>query len=351
MPPGRGGRRPGSARSGVPARRSSRVLGALLAVPCALACAAWVLGEVLRDRWTWEQWMFWVPAWCIALAAIAGGMACARLLRGAPVARRGAWAFAAVGVCAAARFAWTDVGWMPGVPAAQPGEVVLTHWNPQWPGEAAPAYGAALAPVLGDVAVISNPGSMTNLAVRRGWIPEGWHAASAGMVAVVTRLPILECRLLANQPLEGAGQAWLAWIVVRTPSGRALSILAADMPSSPRIARGLVAQDVRRLIARVGLPGAPDVVVGDLNSTPGSLVIDAIAPGMAAAPPWRSAGWMCSYRRPWPLLRIDAMLAAPAIGWRSYRTIDLGFSDHRAQQGVLAIDAAPSTPPADPPHR
>jgi hypothetical protein len=75
------------------------VLGVLLAVPCALACAAWVLGEVLRDRWTWEQWMFWVPAWCIALAAIAGGMACARLLRGAPVARRGAWAFAAVGVC------------------------------------------------------------------------------------------------------------------------------------------------------------------------------------------------------------------------------------------------------------
>jgi hypothetical protein len=34
-------------------------------------------------------------------------------------------------------------------------------------------------------------------------------------------------------------------------------------------------------------------------------------------------------------LRIDQMLAGERLAWRGYRTFDLGFSEHRAQQGVL----------------
>jgi hypothetical protein len=44
---------------------------------------------------------------------------------------------------------------------------------------------------------------------------------------------------------------------------------------------------------------------------------------------------MCTYWRPWPILRIDAMLVAPAVEWRGYRTVDLGIGEHRAQQGIV----------------
>jgi hypothetical protein len=65
------------------------------------------------------------------------------------------------------------------------------------------------------------------------------------------------------------------------------------------------------------------------------VVFDAVAPGLGAAPPWRSAGWLCTYRRPWSILRIDAMLTAPTLEWRGFRTLDLGIGEHRAQQGIL----------------
>jgi hypothetical protein len=245
---------------------------------------------------------------------------------------------AAAAAWSAVRSAGTELGWMilrPG--PAPPGAIVVTHWNPQWPGERSLEIGQSLAPALGDVAVVTSPGSLLRAAVRGEWLPDGYRAVDLGAVAIVSRLPITEARLLASSSLGAHSTAWLAWFRVQLPSsGGTVGVLAVDLPSQVFLARGSVAEAFRRMVTDAALPAPPDIVVGDLNSTPGSEVWAAVAElGVRLPAPWRCHGWLCTYRRPWPMVRIDAMFAGPALAWDSWRTLDLGTGKHRAQQGVL----------------
>jgi hypothetical protein len=337
-PPGR------RAAAGLAAARAFRALGAAFAFAGTSVALPWCAGQALGDRWTWSQWLFWVPAWSVAAVTACAWLAARRW--GAPGrVRRAVLAVLAVAAAwAGARSAWTEFGWaVLATGTVPPGAVAITHWNPQWPGERALEAGAALATELGDVAIITSPGSLLRVAVRDVWLPEGYRAIDLGAVAIVSRLPVSEARIVSMAALGPKADAWLAWFRVRLPSGALLGVLAVDLPSQPLLARGDVAATLRQMLAGSRLPAAPDVVLGDLNSTPGSEVWRAIADlGVRPPPPWRSTGWLCSYSRPWPMVRIDAMFAGPRAGWESWRTLDLGIGRHRAQRGVLSLAADPA---------
>ena len=310
-------------------------LAVMVVLPVSLIAFIWVAAQIARDQWVWSQCVFWVPAW-VMFVVFAFGAWVARRSFGTPLpARTLCIALTAVTVWSAARFLRHDVGWQPMAATATSDDVVITHWNPQWPGDHALACGRALAGVIGDVAVISGPGSMFRSVVRDEWLPDGIRVVDLGVVAIASRLPVLECRILCHESIARIGTVWLAWMVVQSPSGAPIHILAVDMPSAPWVARGRLANAVRDVLRRVALPAAPDVVLGDCNCTPGSWVIAELANGCSPAPPWRASGWLCTFERPWALLRIDQMLAGERLAWRGYRTFDLGFSEHRAQQGVL----------------
>ena len=313
------------------------MLRAATAVVAMVACAAFVAGQVFRDRWLWSEWMFWVPSWGVALGT---AVAAIILWRSRPPARGTPW-LACVALVVAAwsggRFLMHDVGWAFAMPAAEQGDVVVTHWNAHWPGEEALDRAQAIARDLGDLAIISNPGSMFHSALRDDWMPADMRAFNLGPVGIVTRLRVTEFRMVARMSMGRSLDLWFAWLVVRAPGGAPLRILVCDLPSSPFIARGEIAAKASTMLSEADIDGPPDMVVGDFNCTPSSVVLDVVAPGLRAAPPWRSAGWMCTYWRPWPILRIDAMLVAPAVEWRGYRTVDLGIGEHRAQQGVVRV--------------
>lgn len=316
-------------------------LGVAVALPAALASAAWIVGQLVADRWAWAQWLFWTPAWAMAVGALAGAMAARAWLPRGAFARIAFWSCAVAFAWSSGRFALTDVGWA-GQAKPGPGDITVTHWNPQWPGEEALGCGRALASVLGDVAVVSGPGSMLRFDARSAWLPPGYVAHDHGIFGVISRLPVVDHRILASVSMPDVGTIWLAWVVVRTEGGEDLHVLAVDLPSSPRRARGTIAEGLRSVLAEVRLPAAPDLVLGDLNCTPGSVILPVAAPSMSPAPPWRSSGWLCTYRRPWPVLRIDHMLAGRRVQWVGYRTADLGYSDHRAQVGTIRM--APGNP-------
>lgn len=317
-------------------------LGIALALPASLASAAWVLGQCIADRWAWAQWIFWTPAWAMAVVAAVGGATAWRWLPRVPARRVALAACAAAFAWSVLRFAWCDIGWSSAATGGA-GTITVTHWNPQWPGEESLACGEALAPELGDVTVISGPGSMLRFDARGVWLPEGFRTHDHGNFGIVSRIPVIEHRSLASLSIPGVGNVWLAWFVVRPERGPDIRILAIDLPSSPRRARGDVAEGLAAALAAAGLPAVPDLVVGDLNCTPGSVIIPVAAPGLSSAPPWRASGWMCTYRRPWPVLRIDHMLAGPRLEWVGYRTADLGCREHRAQVGVFRLREAGST--------
>lgn len=321
-----------------------------LAVPFSAVALGWMLGRLVRDRWASLQMLFWMPALAAALAAgaawlilwIAGGRS-----RAVRWWRRGCGAGALLALAVAA---WNDVGWRgwPADPAAvraaagERAPILVTHWNARWPGREALASGQALAPALGDITVISNPGSLLRTAVRELWLPAGWQARDFGPLAVVVApgWTLAPSRMLGYERFPLVGYVWLAWVVVERQDGLRLQILVADLPSAPEVARGEVARRASAMLGRSPELPAPDLLLGDLNTTPGSVVWDALAPRNDAAPPWRASGWLGSYPRESPALRIDAMLAGPALEWVRYRTLDLGFGAHRAQQGIFVATPA-----------
>lgn len=333
-------RRAGSSRRGsVPAGAVVAVALAVV-VPATVVSAAWLAGQVALDRWTWSQWLFWLPAFAVAAVASVGALAAWRLLCASGARRASLAVLLAALVLASWRSARHEFGWAWGAAPARDA-VVITHWNPQWPGDQSLEAGRALASVLGDVAVITGPGSMLRASVRGGWLPDGVQSRDFGAFGIVSRLPILDARILASASPPGIGAIWLAWFEVRAASGESIRILAVDLPSQPRLARGRVAAALAEVYASVRLPEEPDVVLGDLNATPGSVVERVVAPDHRSAPPWRATGWLCTYRRPWALFRIDAMLAGPRLEWQSYRTADLGMSEHRAHVGAFRIGVSP----------
>jgi hypothetical protein len=333
----------------LPGRRAAahlapaRPLGALGAVGAFMGISValpWIVGQATGDRWVWSQWIFWVPAWIVALWSAATWWVAHRWGRRGPVRRAALAMLASAAAWAGARSAWTEFGWMPARPGSAPaGGVVVTHWNPQWPGERALEVGHSLVGELGDVAIITSPGSLLRKAVRDEWLPSGYRAVDLGSVAIVSRLPVSDARIVASAALGPAASAWIAWFRVELPApGGSLGVLAVDLPSQVFLARSEVAEALRRMLAGASLPDAPDIVLGDLNSTPGSTVWRAVEElGVRAPAPWHCSGWLCTYRRPWPLVRIDAMFAGPRLAWHGWRSIDLGTGKHRAQQGVLAV--------------
>lgn len=300
-----------------------------------LGCIAYAAGQLFRDRWLWSEWLFWVPSWGVAVTAAIAAIILWKRRFGM---RRASWpalAACSVALWSGGRFLMHDAGWAFAMPAAEQGDIVVSHWNAHWPGEEALDRAQALAPVLGDLAIVSNPGSMFRPVLRADWMPADMRAFDLGPVGIVTRLRVVEFRMLARASMGRNADLWFAWLVVRAPNGVPVRILIGDLPSSPTIARGDIATRASAMLHDAEFGESPDMVVGDFNCTPSSVVFDAVAPGLRAAPPWCSAGWLCTYRRPWPMLRIDAMLVAPTLEWRGYRTVDLALGEHRAQQGIV----------------
>lgn len=296
---------------------------------------AWSVGQIIQDRWVWSQWLFWIPAW-IALIAALCALRVRRMLRSSLLrSRLMVLLLIAAAVCSTVRMLRTELGLVlfPSTPSTD--SLVLVHWNPQWPGESALSCGRALQKVHGDVVVVSNPGSMFRAAVRNEWIADDAYVADVGTMGVVSRFPIERCSLLVARSIKGIGNIWVAWIEIECPSGELLKILAIDLPSSPFIARSEIATALAVILQQSPPPASPDVVVGDFNSTLGGAVCRVLASDLRPAPPWAATGWLATFSRPWPLLRIDFMLAGPRLQWQGFRVRDLGFSDHCAQRGVL----------------
>jgi signal transduction histidine kinase len=97
-----------------------------------------------------------------------------------------------------------DVGWAFAMPASEQGDIVVSHWNAHWPGEEALDRAQALAPVLGDLSIVSNPGSMFRPVLRSDRMPPDMRAFDLGPVGIVTRLRRRSMRRLETLRVQNA---------------------------------------------------------------------------------------------------------------------------------------------------
>ena len=290
----------------------------------------WGIGRIIGDRNSLVQWISWIPT----LGVVAFGLvwlACrAGDRRRHRVRRWGGLACAALACGAAVRGEfrpWTDHV------APSPQDIRIVQWNTDHPSGNDPRSMTALATICAehdvDLFLISNRGSITTQNCVRQWAGPQFFSAGAGPFACVTTFPIEEARVIAASG-KGNDMVWVAKFVVRPPSwnGRALRIAMVDLPSKPTLSRMQVAQELLIDIRRGDL-GEVDIVAGDFNALPGSLILSRVFPNFHDSWAQAGSGLRTSWPRLFPLWSIDHVLLTPDMRAISSVTANPGVSKHR----------------------
>lgn len=325
-----------------PTRRARTVLVSIAQVGGAVVVAAWLVGLTLSDRTTWSQWLGWIPSVAPLAAAAAVALICV-----AGRARRWkvlCWASITVFIGAYALGIEHRVLRSCSVATSAEGTLCLVHWNLRWVGEReALAFAEAIDAFEADVMICSNAGRLTASERGRRWTDRGTKVIPAGDFLVITDLPVVEARSFTG----GLSDIELA-VVQIAPHGREpLTIVTVDLPSWMQHSRMDVAGRVRALMERADAP-KPDIVIGDFNVTAGSASLELMFPNLEDAYQLAGCGWGGTFPRWCPLWRIDLMLVAEQMNVESYRLLDAGCGDHRAQVAHLRLSGSPA---ADAPAR
>ena len=290
----------------------------------------WCIGRIIGDRNSLVQWISWIPT----LGVVAFGLvwlACRTGDRRRHRVRRwGGLACAALACGAAVRGEfrpWTDHV------APSPQDIRIVQWNTDHPSGNDPRSMTALATICAehdvDLFLISNRGSITTQNCVRQWAGPQFFSAGAGPFACVTTFPIEEARVIAASG-KGNDMVWVAKFVVRPPSwnGRALRIAMVDLPSKPTLSRMQVAQELLTAVQRGDL-GDVDIVAGDFNALPGSLILSRVFPNFHDSWAQAGSGLRTSWPRLFPLWSIDHVLLTPDMRAISSVTANPGVSKHR----------------------
>jgi endonuclease/exonuclease/phosphatase family metal-dependent hydrolase len=160
-------------------------------------------------------------------------------------------------------------------------------------------------------------------------------------MALVTRLPIDSTRVLAFAPLPIEKGIWMVAIELAAPGGRTLRILAVDLPSAIKLPRAQVASLASSYLNLYPSLQSPDLLLGDFNNLPDSVVFDSLPPTRPPSPA-EAHGWLGTFPRGFPLWRIDGMRVSSQWEFQRYETLDLGVALHRAQLGVVVPKAVPT---------
>ncbi|MSR33952.1 MAG: hypothetical protein EXS12_04025 [Phycisphaerales bacterium] len=290
----------------------------------------WFAGRIVGDRNSFVQWISWIPTLgvvafgCVWLVCRAGDRRRHRLRR---------WGgLACVALAAGAAVRGDFRPWKDSV-AQTPQDIRIVQWNTDHPSGNDPRSMTALATISAEHAVdlflISNRGSITTQDCVHQWAGANFSNVSAGPFACVTHFPIEEARVIAVTG-HGYDMVWVAKFVVRPPlwNGRVLRIAMVDLPSKPTLSRIQVAQELLVAIRRGDL-GEVDIVVGDFNALPGSLILSRVFPTFHDSWAEAGSGLRNTWPRLFPLWSIDHVLLAPDMRAISSTTANPGVSKHR----------------------
>lgn len=324
-----------------PSSPASARLGRLATAPAVLVLlvivAAWGAGALLSDRYAFSQWLAWIPAPIALLAALLLAI-CSLPWRG--VVRGLMLSVAGVALLAAGVSTLRDHRPFAGKPdEVRPGDLVVTHWNPQWItyGDA-PDLQPRIDELHEDVTILTNAYWLARPEIANRWREEGSTFVSISPFVILSRLPVIEARLVIA---AGGAAVALVRLDAKEQLGRPLVIYAVDLPSSPRLPRMALARQLHAWIDDAGLP-APDLVVGDLNMTRDSAAITTMFPGLRNAFTEAGRGLGMTYPREFPLWAIDHVLVGDALEAADARIIDPGSHGHRAVQARVRPRPSPA---------
>jgi hypothetical protein len=350
-------------------RRLLRVISAVVATVAAAALVALLVGRLASDRWVWSQPVFWMPGFAPVLAAVLLGVVsllsarAARWRRGCNLALTVLLAAAAGGVWVV-WFEWRAPNLLRRPAPAN--ALRLIAWNATDVGPE--AFEVAVTAQRPDILVAINPPlrlDWVGVASRLWELPPAQamqHVRASGAVVIASRLaPVASGGTSlgfqapvagAIEPLLDSGRAafaTLAW------GGSELTIWAIDLPSDPALARSAVARQAAEVIESavirsyrlsdagdrflpeesLGFP-APDIIVGDFNTTRRAASLRALTGDLRDAHAQAGLGPDATWPRQFPLLGLDQAFVRPSAGLVRYDVVDAGAGTHLMQRLLLA---------------
>lgn len=174
----------------------------------------------------------------------------------------------------------------------------------------------------------------------------GWHVASSGELAILSRTPLRNVRdLELSDPAVMSRPALAARVGEVTVVNLHFSLLyhpgwgVAELPAQLRATtslRNLQARHLDEELAR--LPG-PVVLAGDLNAAPGDPAVRAVGRGRVDAFASAGLGFGYTFAADLPVVRIDYVLPPAGSPVSEARVVPVVASDHRGLVAEFALPA------------
>lgn len=311
-----------------------RICGGLFLMGSLLFVAGWTLGWIVSDRWTWSQWLSWIPA--LALAPVG-------LLLIASVSitfRRNIGWQAGLALLLAGPTMFLVGNWRPGQDGSDDGGITITHWTLGSVLSDEDVYASTLLGAGSQLNIIEGGRKIRWTQPVKDWLGPESSSPSTGIFSIITRLPMSRLRHLvwadgihvAKLEIHGPG-------FVQQP----LRILLVDLPSDPARSRWTIAGQLRDLLEQADT-GSFDLVIGDFNMPADSRALASLFPGYRQSWDVCGEGWGPTYPREWPIARIDHVLQGPGVEVSMLRTADPGIGRHCLQTMTVRPqrDASPA---------
>lgn len=282
---------------------------------------AWVLGELLSDRWSWSQWIAWIPT-LVLLLIVVFAIAITTLSK--------AWFQAKVFVVIACSLAiwFTTIENRLFTTTVKKGDLRIVSWTMSHSKEGNSLESAQeLVRLDGDLTLLSHGWYVRGEPIIKEWLGAGGRKFVNGPFTLLTKQKMLNVQTL----VASDGVLISMFEIDTTPAlGRPIILWAVDLPSSFRDSKMTIAKRARRLIDTQNAP-PPDIVIGDFNMTRNSSSIKTLFPKLNDASNEGGLGWLASYPMWLPLYHIDHVLLSDSLTAQSYRLINPRIGRHRVQ--------------------
>jgi len=301
---------------------------ASIATVFALCCTGvWILGEILSDRWSWSQWIAWIPTLVLLIVVV-----CATSVA---IVSKSKFQSILLSVTACSLFIWfSTVENHLFTTTIKTGDLRIVSWTMSHSKKSSSFESAQeLIRLDGDVTLLTHGWYVRGEPIIKEWLGSGGRKVTNGPFTLLTKQRVLNVQTL----IASEGIFISMFEIDTTPTlGKTIVLWAIDLPSSFRDSKMEIAKRAKRLLdTQHAAP--PDIVIGDFNMTRNSASIKTIFPNLHDASDQGGVGWLASYPMSVPLYHIDHVLVADSLRALSYRLLNPRIGRHRLQITELEI--------------
>jgi endonuclease/exonuclease/phosphatase (EEP) superfamily protein YafD len=291
-----------------------------------LLFTAWAVGQVFRDVSWITALCFYVPS--ILLACLLGVLALLDLIT---KRFRAAVLTASLAAVPAFFVLFVENSWLHGQQnLPETFNVRLVHWNVCRGKLGWDCVQKTLIALDADIYVLSEIPDDDDLQQFAIALPSRYSVRRFSTMAVIAKGEVSSRGRLMN-----SGRAFVHFLTWRS-DGVSLSLLAADFPANPLVARDPHLQTLCKLVKQ----HQPDLVVGDLNAPRRSRALCALPDGYRHAYHSAGSGLGYTWPVPVPMYSLDHCIHGTRVLPSKYQLQSTSCSDHRLQVLDFSVSTA-----------